>query len=218
MKKESGKNKKLIYSFICILTLGISLFLVKDIVIAKNEDVINFNDIENGAATQDLKLAFDWENTYTEELTLDEAFNYLGKDVRPKYYTEYLKEDIEGQGFRIVYNNKDDLILMDTMNFLYSEELTDSIIPRKFINIEVSKLGYQPDCIIYVAEDEMQKSIINGVEMNIGYGQGSYGPYENPDGYYDFYYAEFYNDGVYYKINSESLTKEEIIEVLKSLV
>ena len=47
------------------------------------------------------------------------------------------------------------------------------------------------------------------------------GPYleeSNKEVDYTYYYSEFYNEGVYYKVNSESLTQEEFIEVLKSLV
>lgn len=182
------------------------------------EDIINLNPIENGVMAADLRLAFDWENTYTKEITLEEAFDYLGKDVRSKYYPEDLVEYTGERGDRIVYNNDDDKILLDTMYFSYDGGISDSEFSRRFFNIEVSKLGYQPDCIIYVNEEDMKISIINGVEMKIGHGTGSYGPYENPDGYYDFFYSEFYNEGIYYKINAESLNEEEFIEILKSLV
>lgn len=229
-RKFSSSSKRLVYSLACVLVLGVSLFSTKDLIKNKNvnsdgtgysnngEDIINLNQIENGSAVADLKLAFDWEKTYTKELTLEEAFDYLGKDVRPSYFPEDLMEYDGDRGDRIVYNNEDDKILMDNMFFNYSSDFSYTNPPIRFFNIEVSKLGYQQDCIIYFAEEDMKKSIINGIEMSLGYGEGSYLDELNNEVNYTYYYAEFYNDGIYYKVNSENLTQEEFIEVLRSLV
>lgn len=90
-------------------------------------------------------------------------------------------------------------------------------LPTRSFHIEVSKLGYPYDCVVFMSEDEMKSSVINGIEMNIG-ARVSYGSYENPDGYYNYYYAEFYNDEIYYKINAENLAEREFINILRSLV
>lgn len=226
-KKEKNLKKDFMSKVIIMVVLVVGIIGVINLKDNKktsaenlnNPEVINLNPIENGTATANLKLAFDWENTYTKELTLEEAFDYLGKDVRPKYYPEDLIEYDGERGDRIVYNNDDDdKILLDTMFFHYNSDPSNTIMPMRFFNIEVSKLGYQPDCIIYVAEDEMKMSVINGVEMKLGYGEGSYLDESNNEVDYTYYYAEFYNEGVYYKINAESLTQEEFIEILKSLV
>lgn len=34
----------------------------------------------------------------------------------------------------------------------------------------------------------------------------------------NYYYAEFYNDEIYYKINAENLAEREFINILRSLV
>lgn len=225
-RKEKNLKKEFIFKLIITVVVIIGIIGIINLKDKKetlaenlnNPEVINLNPIENGTAAANLKLAFDWEKTYTKELTLEEAFDYLGKDVRPKYYPEDLMDHDGELGERIVYNNDDDKILLDTMYFTYNSDPSNTIMPMRFFNIEVSKLGYQPDCIIYVAEDEMKMSVINGVEMKLGYGEGTYLDESNKEVDYTYYYSEFYNEGVYYKVNSESLNQEEFIEVLKSLV
>ena len=181
------------------------------------EDVININSISENNSIADMKLAFDPEQTYEEILDLEGVFNYLGKDVRPKDYPKDIKEyDGEGQ-YRVIYNN-DGTVAYDAIQFSYCDDFTYTKLPTKSFHIEVSKLGYQPDCVIYMEQEEMKPSIINGVEMNIGVREVSYGPYDNPEGYYNYYYAEFYNNEIYYKINAENLKEEELINILKSLV
>lgn len=180
------------------------------------EDVININLIGENSSIADMKLAFDPEQTYEEILDLEGIFNYLGKDVRPKDYPKDIKEYDGVEQYRVIYNN-DGTVAYDAIQFSYCDDFTYTKLPTRSLHIEVSKLGYQPDCVIYMEEEEMKPSVINGVEMNIGAKEVSYGPYDNPEGYYNFYYAEFYNDEIYYKINGENLEEEEFINILRSL-
>lgn len=157
-----------------------------------------------------MKLAFDPEETYEEILDLEGVFNYLGKDVKPKYYPEDIKEyDGEGQ-YRVTYNN-DRTVVYHAIQFSYCDDFIYTKLPIRNFHIEVSKLGYQADCVIYMKQGEMKTSVINGVEMNIGAREVSYGLYDNSDEYYNYYYEEFYNDEIYYKINAENLEDENIL-------
>lgn len=234
-------NKKIrfksVYTIGVLSLIALTIFIggsLKNINLNKNgdellqniskEDVININPIGESNSIADMKLAFDPENSYQEFLNIDGVIKYLGKDVRPKYYPEDLQEyqdtvpEEEKKESYVIIKNNDGSVAYDAIQFSYCDDFTYTKLPVRYFYIEVSKLGYQPDCVIYMEQEEMKPSIINGVEMNIGVREVSYGPYDNPEGYYNFYYAEFYNDGIFYKINSENLDEEEFINILRSLV
>ncbi|WP_300384150.1 hypothetical protein [Clostridium sp.] len=188
------------------------------------EDVININPMGENNSFSDMKLAYDPEQTYEEFLNLEGIFNYLGKDVRPKYYPEDLQEYQDtaeeyrnNQEYMIIKNN-DGTVAHDAIQFSYCDDFTYTKLPVRYFYMEVSKIGYQADCVIYMEQEKMKPSVINGVEMDIGFRELSYGPYDNPEGYYNLYYAEFYNDEIYYKVNAENLEEEEFINILRSLV
>lgn len=84
-----------------------------------------------------------------------------------KYNNEVLKEEI-------IFEEKTEEEAMLEEHLLK--------LPTRSFHIEVSKLGYPYDCVVFISEDEMKSSVINGIEMNIG-ARVSYGSYENPDGY-----------------------------------
>jgi hypothetical protein len=104
--EDNKKNRfKPIYTMGVLSLIALSVFIggsLKNINLNKNgdellqniskEDVININPIGENNSLSDMKLAFDPENSYQEFLNIDGIINYLGKDVRPKYYSEDLQE------------------------------------------------------------------------------------------------------------------------------
>lgn len=83
----------------------------------------------------------------------------------------------------------------------------------------VSKLGIL-QCGILVSEEDMEVSIINGVEVLIGHRVlGTlYNENHEPEFEYDVYQAQFTYDGAEYEVTTNSMTLDELVAVVESLI
>ena len=164
-----------------------------------NENVIVINELEDIPADSNYLFALCREDYI--EMTPDELNEYYGTNVFPTVPSDFTMQD-KPYG---IYKREGGTgeLYWDVNKIQYSPERA-----RRWIAVNVQK-GTIPVDLMGVFNNPEGKSVINNVEVGIGRIVG-----EN----YDIYYAEFMYKNVGFKIGADSVTEEEFISIISSLI
>ena len=166
---------------------------------AQNENVIVINELEEIPADQEMLFALHTKDRI--EMTPDELNEYYGTNVFPTVPSDFTLQE----GFYGIYKREGGKgeLYWDVNKIQYSPERE-----RRWIAVNVQK-GSVPVDLMGVFNDPEGKSVINNVEVGIG---------RIVDEYADIYYAEFMYKNVGFKIGAESVTEEEFVSIIASLL
>ena len=164
-----------------------------------NENVIVINELEDIPADQEMLFAL-WTEDFIA-MSPEELNEYYGTNVFPTVPSDFTKQD----GLYGIYKREGGTgeLYWDVNKIQYSPERA-----RRWIAVNVQK-GRVPVDLMGVFNDPEGKSVINNVEVGIG---------RKVDEYADIYYAEFMYKNVGFKICAESVTEEEFISIISSLI
>jgi len=162
-------------------------------------NIIVINELEEIPADQKMFFALFGKDFI--EMTPEELNEYYGTNVFPTVPSDFTKQD----GAYGIYKREGGTgeLYWDGNKIQYSPERA-----RRWIAVNVLK-GRIPVDLMGVFNDPEEKSVINNVEVGIGRIAG-----EN----YDIYYAEFMYKNVGFKICADSVTEEEFIQIISSLI
>ncbi len=185
---------------------------------------ININELTNITTTMRIKDFSAEEGYYEEQWTSKKVKEYLGTLAAKTYLPSDLTGGFNGGGDsqtqRIVFN-KDGTVAYDVFNYYFAEpQSAKEVKPtRRTLSIAVSKEKLPIDCGLYISEDS-RTSIIKGFELKLGKIKQAYEYNEKnePTKYFDEYIAEFIYNGVGYRIIANSLTQQEFIDVVASII
>lgn len=191
------------------------------------------------AAPEDSAIEIDMSQIYVNELDsympMDRARNYdpqagvdavwddadtiayYGTDLIPAYIPTGLQPAQENAAHPVVLS-KENEVWEDTviLRFDDAENLTDIVPYRKGFVLTASKLGILHDVLHLGADWEI--STIHDVKILIGYYPISYGSYESPDGYYDYYIVRFKYQDIEYELDFSDIELTEIVKVIASII
>ena len=164
-----------------------------------NKNIIVINELEEIPADQEMFFALFGKDFI--EMTPEELNEYYGTNVFPTVPSDFtLQERNYG-----IYKREGGTgeLYWDGNRIQYSPERAN-----RWIAVTVLK-GRIPVDLMGVFNDPEGKSVINNVEVGIGriVGEG-----------YDIYYAEFMYKNVGFKIGADSVTEEEFISIISSLI
>lgn len=164
-----------------------------------NENVIVINELEDIPADSNYLFALHTKDRI--EMTPEELNEYYGTNVFPTVPSDFTLQE----GFYGIYKQEGGTgeLYWDVNKIQYSPERA-----RRWIAVNVQK-GTIPVDLIGVFNNPEGKSVINNVEVGIG---------RIVDKYADIYYAEFMYKNVGFKICAESVTEEEFISIISSLI
>lgn len=164
-----------------------------------NENVIVINELEDIPADSNYLFALHTKDRI--EMTPEELNEYYGTNVFPTVPSDFTLQE----GFYGIYKQEGGTgeLYWDVNKIQYSPERA-----RRWIAVNVQK-GTIPVDLIGVFNNPEGKSVINNVEVGIG---------RISDEYANIYYAEFMYKNVGFKICAESVTEEEFISIISSLI
>lgn len=175
---------------------------------------VSFAEIESNAGAA--RLYFDPETTYEETWTKEQEIAYIGRDITPRYIAPGLEEP-DGTGGRTVVRNNDGSLAFDRCGVIYWNPAEGYDPLQKRFSVSVSRIGcereYWFDWPEGNSEIRIGDTAVRFGHMKMGYG----GTYENPEGYQDWYVAEFTLNGVGYQVLSENLNETEFLSMTLSL-
>lgn len=151
----------------------------------------------NRVSSNKNSIALLWDDFV--EMTRDEMKEYYGVDYVPDVPADIAPWEDERHG---IYKRDGGTgeVYWDTDILNYSNE----DFTRK-VHLEVAKGGYPfVDCLFFEPTEE--KSIINNIEVMIG---------QTEDGYY---YAEFMYQNVGFILNANSVTQDEFVAIIESII
>lgn len=166
----------------------------------------------------------------------EEVRNYYGRDLTPAYIPDYLTPGVgiltqdTGNGTLQAIISKETGEVVEDTAFLEFFEVYgyyengepdirgNDISAEHGILISASKIGLLIDCIYILPENEIKTSIIGETEVTFGYREMSYGPYDDPRGYYDFIEAHFYLDGAEYLFHAWQMERNEFVKIVASFI
>lgn len=142
---------------------------------------------------------------------------YYGTNMVPPYVPAGLQA-AEGNATHQVVLSLTGEVWEDTiiLNFDAENNYEDGIPVRKGFLLTASKLGILHD-VLYLGQ-EWRVSNIGETEVLIGYRARSYGPYEEPDGYYDYYVAFFEYEDTEYELQFSWMEFEEVVKIIASII
>ena len=141
---------------------------------------------------------------------------YYGTNLTPAYIPAGLQPAQENSAHPVVLS-KEDEVWEDTVILRFHDfEIPAGHVPQKEFVLTASKLGILHDIPHLGADWEI--SAINDVQILIGHYLMSYGPYESPDGYYDFYTVHFKCHDIEYELNFSDIKLTEIVKVIASII
>lgn len=164
-----------------------------------SKNVIVINELEEIPADSNYLFALHTKDRI--EMTPDELNEYYGTNVFPTVPSDFTLQE----GYYGIYKREGGTgeLYWDVNKIQYSPERA-----RRWIAVNVQK-GTIPVDLMGVFNNPEGKSVINNIEVGIGRIVG-----EN----YDIYYAEFMYKNVGFKIVAESVTEEEFISIISSLI
>lgn len=142
---------------------------------------------------------------HKETWTAQQMSEYLGVDLTQ--LSPYIPKDLSYVGrndFTVTFNN-DGSIVEDFASFSYT-----GAYGRK-ITILASKIGKPYDTVYSLETNNTEK--INGKQVLIG-GMSKNGVSDD----YNFFYADFENQGISYRVKADNLTGEEFYQIVKSIL
>ena len=166
---------------------------------APNKNTIVINELEEIPADQEMLFALHTKDRI--EMTPEELNEYYGTNVFPTVPSDFTLQE----GYYGIYKREGGKgeLYWDVNKIQYSPERE-----RRWIAVNVQK-GSIPVDLMGVFNDPEGKSVINNVEVGIG---------RIVDEYADIYYAEFMYKNVGFKICADSVTEEEFVTVIASLL
>lgn len=186
------------------------------------QEIIKVNALGDGGAVAD-RLKFEPE--IYDRYLWDESdyLTYFGRDIRPTVIPEGLTAEpvagaciVEKSTGKIVY----DTAWLTCWNGTYEDgsPLAECDGGRGY-TVKASKVGLVTDCVI-CWPDDMEKSVVSGVEVTIGYRSMGYNYNEDhePMDCYDLYVAYFTCGGISYEVVSSDLDLDTFVGVLRSLI
>lgn len=164
-----------------------------------SKNVIVINELEDIPADSNYLFALHTKDRI--EMTPDELNEYYGTNVFPTVPSDFTLQE----GFYGIYKHEGGTgeLYWDGNKIQYSPERA-----RRWIAVNVQK-GTIPVDFMGVFNDPEGKSVINNVEVGIG---------RKVDEYADIYYAEFMYKNVGFKICADSVTEEEFVTIIASLL
>lgn len=155
-----------------------------------------------------------------------EVAAYYGKDLTPPYVPEGLKPSpVNGTGYAWIQRSDGQVVEDEVGMYFYHDyyedgnpKCTEDVPAAQGFHIRASKLGLFHCGLYLTPEDEVKTSDIGGIPVTIGYRSMSYGSYEEPDGFYDLYVAEFQLDGIEYQVVAEQMELKELVKVVASMI
>ena len=166
---------------------------------APSKNIIVINELEEIPADQEMLFALHTKDHI--EMTPEELNEYYGTNVFPTVPSDFTLQ----KGYYGIYKRESGTgdLYWDVNKIQYSLERE-----RRWIAVNVQK-GTIPVDFMGVFNNPEGKSVINNVEVGIGRIVG-----EN----YDIYYAEFMYKNVGFKIGADSVTEEEFVSIIASLL
>ena len=164
-----------------------------------NENVIIINELKEIPADSNYLFALHTKDRI--EMTPEKLNEYYGTNVFPTVPSDFTLQE----GDYVIYKREGGTgeLYWDVNKIQYSPERA-----RRWIAVNVQK-GTIPVDLMGVFNDPEGKSVINNVEVGIG---------RIVDECADIYYAEFMYKNVGFKICAESVTEEEFINIISSLI
>lgn len=166
---------------------------------APSKNTIVINELEEIPADQEMLFALWTEDHIT--MTSEELNEYYGTNVFPTVPSDFTLQ----KGYYGIYKREGGTgeLYWDVNKIQFSPERA-----RRWIAVNVQK-GVIPVDFMGVFNNPEEKSVINNVEVGIG---------RIVDEYADIYYAEFMYKNVGFKICADSVTEEELISIIASLL
>ena len=166
---------------------------------APSKNIIVINELEEIPADQEMLFALHTKDRI--EMTPEELTEYYGTNVFPSVPSDFVIQE----GFYGIYKREGGTgeLYWDVNKIQYSPERE-----RRWIAVNVRK-GAIPVDFMGVFNDPEGRSVINNIEVGIG---------RIVDEYADIYYAEFMYKNVGFKICADSVTEEELVSIIASLL
>lgn len=195
---------------------------------ALTADGIIFNEVTEEIGGE--RLYFDPE--IYDEIKWDKSdiLEYYGRELTPAYIPEGLTPSAWNEQGMTVFVEKGGEIVYDRVGLSFyhdyyedgSPKLTEDIAATKGFGLAVSRLGYPFECGIFSDLDGKSTTDIKGTPVAFSHRSAPYGPYDpethEPSGYYDIYIAEFETDGIYFRVVTDQLPADEIIQIVASIL
>ncbi len=170
----------------------------------------------------DSYMPMDRARNYDPQAGVDAVWNeadtiaYYGTNLIPAYIPTGLQPAGENATHPVVLS-KENEVWEDTVSLRFDDtKITADHIPQKEFVLTASKLGILHDVLHLGADWEI--SIIHDVKILIGYYPVSYGSYESPDGYYDYYTVHFKYYDIEYELDFSGIELTEIVKVIASII
>ena len=161
-----------------------------------SEDKIVVGTLDADSARQKMDIALMLGDFV--EMTPEELAVYYGMDVMPQVPTDVTAWEDQSFGvFRRSGGTGEIYWDGNVLNF------SDESFNRS-VNLEVWKTRGFISCVAFFDLME-ERSVINGVEVALAVSEGEY------------YHAEFTCNGVGFRLNAEGLSREEVVDVIRSL-
>ena len=160
------------------------------------EDKIVVCSLEDDTARQKMDIGLMWDDFV--EMAPEELRDYYGMDVVPEVPADLKAWEDQQYGVFRREGGAGELY-WDGNVLNYSNESFD-----RSVNLEVWKHRDFISCVAFFDFIE-ERSVINGVEVALALSEGGY------------YHAEFTRDGVGFRLIAEGLSKEEVVDVIRSL-
>lgn len=167
---------------------------------------------------------YDPETTTAETWTHQQAEDYIGRSLIPRYVLPGLV--YPGGGSFRVYRNSDGTMAYDqVVEACMTTEAEECILPtegeplRKEFAVYASRLPDGPGYFFDWPEGTAGETRIGDVTVRFGHhAMGDGGTYAEPERFIDWYVAQFTIDGAEFKVISKNLTREEFLAMALSLL
>ena len=131
-------------------------------------------------------------------MSLDEMLEYYGAEIRPDVPEDLKLGDCEYGIYKKDGGSGE--VYWDNTNLYYSDDTYNRIL-----SVDIAKGRIPPTCVV-VESDDMKKSVISGAEVLLVNVRK------------DALYAEFTVANVGFRINARGLSREEFVEVVRSII
>lgn len=111
---------------------------------------------------------------------------------------------VQRDDFRILFHNSGEIV-EDHQTFVYKGE------NNRKVEVLVSKIAVPYDCIYNLGTND--KTSVSGSEVLFGVQ-----PNSKDSSKYDFFYADFEDGGLYYRVKADNLTPKEFYEIVKGII
>lgn len=170
---------------------------------AESSNIININRVSGAVGDNDSKMNINLAEADRVELDADGMNAYCGTNIFPAVPSDLMAW--QGQEKQSIYKRDGGVgeTYYDTFVLNYSSE--DG---SRWVNLECSKGEYSFTWTVTCSDDdgEVEKSVVNGKNVSV--------IYESDSG---LYYSEFTHNGVCFRIVTENLTSDEVIDIVSSL-